>query len=178
MNLINLWVFTVGAKCILGQSWDDNQIHCLASEMTKATFPEMVGAPRLCRFPRWPPNNLSSSGLIVSFYWQPLNSVRTKVNEWSCRAWEAFTCCLTMLWQKNSSGNRGWVWQVQSALWTSFASQMFWHFRLKNIFFITSSRREDFKTIHQAVFSNRIHSSGGSLEIMVIRCCDSSLKIL
>lgn len=28
----------VGAKCTTGQSWDDNRVHCLPTEMTKASI--------------------------------------------------------------------------------------------------------------------------------------------
>lgn len=40
---------------LLSSFWSDRGSYC-------TTFPEIAGALQLCRFPRWPPNNLSSQG--------------------------------------------------------------------------------------------------------------------
>lgn len=42
---------------LLSRLWNDQGFYC-------TVFPEIVGALRLRRFPNWPPNNLSSCGVL------------------------------------------------------------------------------------------------------------------
>lgn len=94
-----------GAKRAIGQRTDDKWGHCLAPEMTKASFvplSQIVGALLHCRFPYWPPDNLSSSRLIGSLLHGCL-LIQCQLNKSEWRGFHAMRSC-RMLFDNALSG--------------------------------------------------------------------------
>lgn len=175
IKMINLWLVL---NVPLGQRWDDNWVHCLASEMTKLP---LYHFPRDCwRLSALQVSTLTSKQpLILWAHRELLHGHLLILCQVDKSEWEGFQSLGSFhrLFDNTLSGKfvRTTRLSVTSAI--SHGNFVCFSGVLNCYCFITPSRGgEDFESMPQGVFSNRILSPQKSTWRLWLHCSDLVLK--
>lgn len=147
--------------------WNDRGFYC-------TTFPEIVGALQLCRFPHWPPNNLSSRGA----HRELLHRCLLILCQLDKSEWEEVQSMGSFHMVSDNALSGKFVRTMRLSVTSAIDHGNFVRFSgvLICYCFITPSKRQAFESLPRGVFSNRVLSPQKSTWRLRLHCCDLVLK--